>query len=204
MAKQKGFSLVETAIILGVAGIVLGGLWVSIGTIRTKANQSQVATDLAYSVMNFKDFFRNSAAIATPTGVKTGPSLTSYALEQGLIPPELLRSRSLVGGVYLADHSAVDKRWVSANPLSGSFVVRSDVGDAGYQFLVDVKGLNQAACIFLGAKLSGSDAGVPAPLSTKVNATTYFVPVTPEQADAACADNFNNEVTLTYRLRDNM
>lgn len=211
MRARQGFSLLETAIVLAVAGLVLGGLWIAIGTVRDRSRLSQVVTDTAYVVQGVKDFYRNSPAVADMSnvsgagdnGATDAGHLTSYIIERGLIPPEMVRNRSASSG-YLADHAAVSSDWLSSNGTVGSFAVRSDEGDASYQFLVDIKGLSQSACIVLAAKLTAGEQGMPSPLKTKVASTTYDGPVNPEDANNSCQTGTSNTITMTFRLRDNM
>lgn len=200
---SRAFSLVETAIVLGVAGLVLGALWMAIGTVREKARQSQVVTDVAFVVQGVQDFFRNSRAVADASGKMDALPLTHYIIERGLIPPELLRSRSPIGGYYLADHAVVDPAWRAANGTVGSFSIMTISEGADNAFDLQLFGLTRAHCVVLAAKLTGGGQGLAAPESTEVSGTSYGRPITPVDANASCKAGNDNYILLTYRLRSN-
>jgi hypothetical protein len=200
---SRAFSLVETAIVLGVAGLVLGGLWMAISTVRERARLSQTVTDVAFVVQGVKDFYRNSVAVADASGNMDEARVTHFIIERGLVPPELLRSRSLIGGYYLADHPAVDPAWRTANPTKGSFAVWTLDEGSDYAFFVTLRGVSRASCMILAAKLTGGGEGLSAPMDTEVSGTSYNRPVTPVDANSSCVPDNSNEITLDYRLRDN-
>lgn len=48
--KQSGFSLIETAIVLGVVGLVIGGIWIAAATVSREHSANEAFTDISASI----------------------------------------------------------------------------------------------------------------------------------------------------------
>jgi len=49
-SQEQGFSLIEAAIVLGVVGLVMGGIWVAASTVTDKLKWSRTETGMSYLV----------------------------------------------------------------------------------------------------------------------------------------------------------
>lgn len=68
--QRKGFNLVEAAIVLGVVGLVIGGIWVVAAEVRQKQRLSVIATSIGYVVEQTRILFKNMPAGDTYTAVQ--------------------------------------------------------------------------------------------------------------------------------------
>lgn len=50
---SRGFSLIETAIVLGVVGLVIGGIWVAAASIQRAMGRNEIATVIGRANQNF-------------------------------------------------------------------------------------------------------------------------------------------------------
>lgn len=79
-SKRRGFSLVESAIVLGVVGLVLGGIWWAASAMRER----QKINDLVSGVILGADKLRN---LVTPADYVTGRViLNSFLCRRQYLP----------------------------------------------------------------------------------------------------------------------
>lgn len=191
--RRSGFSLTEFAIVLGVVGVVLSGLWGVVSIVRENIKRTEMKEQLVYMVGSIRDhYLARSCASVTPVCVNSA-LLTNYLLQRNVLPYEQLRNRSAGVGSWVADHP-----WGS-NIGGGSIVVKAGA-DASQSFEVEILGLEEGACVALASKLTG--IGSPSGLTrAEVNNNNMVtLPVSPEDADARC-NNANNRLDLFYNLR---
>lgn len=92
LAKQRGFSLLETAIVLGLVGLVIGGIWVAAGAVSYQFQKQRFFQGML-SIQRLSDKYLTQTSACTATGpfsdaggsfiANTAPTI--YAL---LHPPE--------------------------------------------------------------------------------------------------------------------
>lgn len=82
-SEEKGFSLIEAAIVLGVVGIVIGGIWYSAASVQ----QSQRINDTAAGILQIAQGARRLFSHSDyPTANNTATNVTSTAAASGLLP----------------------------------------------------------------------------------------------------------------------
>ncbi len=198
---RNGFSLVELAIVLGVMGIVLGTLWGIVSIVRENMKRDEAINQIALSVRHIRDYYLGHGFIATPGGNGSFTALTHFLLEQGILPPEMIRSRS--AGTLRADHP-----WGGNGPggflSEGGFAVdNTGVAASADKFRIQLRGLKFSSCVALAARVSGD--GPSGLRAVRINGTLdEDLPVTAEEASDRCEKNpsgENNKIDFIYRLR---
>ena len=58
--KSHGFNLVEAAIVLGVVGLVIGGIWVAASSVKENNNRQRALTQILQVAENTRNLFRNN------------------------------------------------------------------------------------------------------------------------------------------------
>lgn len=150
-----GLSLVETAVVLGIVGLVAGGIWVATGSVRTKQRY-----DNAYH-----EGLRVTAAIARVMKRSAFPD-TNYATVG--ITQEAIDIGILPAGYKLVSISGLGvNAFVSPAGLTGMvFLSRLPSGPViGYSLLTqtatgDEKGLDNAGCMQMVARFVQSDSRI--------------------------------------------
>lgn len=97
---KKGFSLVEAAIVLGVVGLVIGGIWVAASAVQSTYKNNEVAT----AVLQLSKGIQSKVSFATyPSTNNTQVSLTSMAYYSQILPSAQLKGTELVlpYGIYM-------------------------------------------------------------------------------------------------------
>lgn len=67
-ASKKAFSLIESALVLAIAGLVIGGIWIAAATVNENMKQQQVVEGWAYYLRIISDQFTKSAVTAKNVG----------------------------------------------------------------------------------------------------------------------------------------
>ena len=188
---RRGFSLVEAAIVLGVVGLVIGGIWIASAKFYEDYKVNKTVSDLHSIVKNVQRLIslRDAEAMGNVS----------------IIP--LLKSSNAIPEDWTDNSSSINIK----TPVGGTVWIGSD---ASY-FYFEIHQLTPSICMKIIiqassiAALSGSNRGSTAWGTTesrpflgriRVNnpawATDYF-PVSPQQAKTACNQS-DNDVIFYY------
>ncbi len=118
---QRGFTFVELAIVLGIVGLIIAGIWVAAASVSRKNKETKAAQQLSEIVQNVRSLY--SAQVDT-TGITTESMIFS-----GAIPAEMKKS----------DTEAI-------NPWGGNVMVEVATAQRIY---ISYFGVPQASCINL-------------------------------------------------------
>ncbi|MDX9690011.1 MAG: type II secretion system protein [Proteobacteria bacterium] len=204
--RQRGFSLTEFAIVLGVMGVVLSALWSFASIVREQARREETKEQLMVMVAHIRDHYLGRRCASVNTSCTNGSDLTDYLLRRNALLPEQIRNRT--AGVWVADHPwGVSAAGGGALANGGLAVFAGDDTGASPDsfFTIEYRGLSRPNCIALSASLSG--VGTPTGLTqVLVNGSDAApLPVAPEVADGFCVEpaGDQNVIRLIYRLRNN-
>ena len=81
---RRGFNLIEAAIVLGVVGLVIGGIWVAAAAVSESRKQAKIAHDVGYLTSQLMTKLNN---VPPPTGVYSS-NLVPYIAKTQLLPPD--------------------------------------------------------------------------------------------------------------------
>ena len=70
MKKNSGFSLIEAAIVLGVVGLVIGGIWVAAAEVMFKNNTAETAKGIAQAVSAVRNLYAGIPCSGGQTDLK--------------------------------------------------------------------------------------------------------------------------------------
>lgn len=77
---RTGLSLIEAAIVMGIAGIVLGAIWSAGSMVYTNMQISRTIGDLAVSVQNIRTFYKGQSAFTKAAGTNLTETLVAAEL----------------------------------------------------------------------------------------------------------------------------
>ncbi len=148
---ERAFTLTELAIVLGVVGILIGGIWVAASSVYNNRNIGRAQQELITIVQNIRAFNPNQ------TSLSGGGDLTAYLAAGGAFPSDMV-SQAVTSGTtstYPLSPWATPVR-VQAYTVShtnDSFWIEFDAGG---------NRVPASACLaFLGAMVGpGSDPGL--------------------------------------------
>lgn len=103
-SRRAGFSLLETTIVLGVASLVIAGLWLVISTIYDEHRESRLTAQVEETVANARRIFGKSSELPNVSGTA---NFTTASIAAGIFPADTVRDATTVihalgSNMYLA------------------------------------------------------------------------------------------------------
>ena len=89
---RKGFSLTEVAITLGVAGLVIGGIWAVSASVMEKNRVNTTVKNIMSTAYAFNHNLRGATVVSL-----AGASLTAYSIATKIAPAEWIKGTGLRG-----------------------------------------------------------------------------------------------------------
>jgi prepilin-type N-terminal cleavage/methylation domain-containing protein len=206
-----GFSLIESAVVLAVIGVILGGVWVLADQAWEYAKRESAKEAIATTVANVRNYYAGQAGVAN----KGSAALTNDLLTANAIPISLSRgAAALCGGNLCADTP-----WGSASngatDANGTFRVcnwslvsancPAAPGISAF-FAVILKGLTRKSCVALTEAVSGS-TGPTGLVNVNINGFDMlalqkpFQPVAPSDATTYCESAVDGNATANFVYR---
>jgi Tfp pilus assembly protein PilE len=188
---QRGFNLIEAAIVLGIVGLIVGGIWVAAAAVYENLRTGRGTQQLLQTAQAIRSLH------ASQTTITTGDITASMAAAKAL-PSDMVVDTTPLTAV---------------NPWQGAVLVvgvatAGTSGGPGYWIIFN--GLPTSACIDLAVRNSGQgrDAGLEAvslaatAQSTLAGNAGSAPPTTVATAAAACtAATSINSAAFLFRLR---
>lgn len=84
---RKGFNLIEAAIVLGLVGVVVGGIWAASAGVREQSAINQSISDVLVTVNNVRSLVSGSpASFCQSIGCTPNINVTAQMAEAGVLP----------------------------------------------------------------------------------------------------------------------
>jgi type II secretory pathway pseudopilin PulG len=150
-AANKGFNLIEAAIVLGIVGLVVGGIWVAATSVYANL-RSKTATDTLLQVaQGVRALYSTSASTNLPNGTDITPQLA----QANVFPSSVLTTTPNL----VVDPTFTVNAW---GGNLGVYVAASRNGIAGGGFSVVYTQIPAAACTDFVVRNTGSgrDSGM--------------------------------------------
>ncbi len=141
LCRKRGFNLIESAIVLGVVGLVIGGIWVASSAMIENHKVNKTVADIQLIVKSTQNLVSISDAILT---VAQNGGVSTH-----------IESTLLDASAFPADWIKGSQRY---NPFGGNVTVIIPSGSTSVskpRFEIWLYSIPKAACIKLVAKLSG-------------------------------------------------
>jgi Tfp pilus assembly protein PilE len=151
---NKGFNLIEAAIVLGIVGLVVGGIWVAATSVYANLRSKQ-ATD---QLLKITQSVRALYATSSTTGYTTATDITAFMAQANVLPSDTLT---------LGTNSTTSAN--TTNAWGGQIGVIALA--TGTQFGVVFSNVPPAACVDLVMR-NAAGAARDAGLTTLVGAAT--------------------------------
>ena len=211
--RQRGVTMIELAIVLGVAGILIGGIWVAASAAYDAQRVNQTVDQVRQIVENVRGRYTTAAQI---------PQQSYTALTQTMASSDLFPAETWVAPGGDPANCAAAAPCYFIHPWSsdgagsvcggGTYCVGSIgnllvvmQGNTNSAFVLLLRKLPQAACIHIAAKLVAlwDEIGISA---IGFNNGDAVIPATPLQAppalttiEADCAAGNDNSLYVSFR-----
>jgi len=187
--RQAGFSLIELAIVLGVVGVVMGGIWVVVGKVQQMARVKQTVEQVITLKKNVRDYYQSRACIPGD-GVQTAALI-------GATPPVFPREMldTVAGAAFDA--------WNGNVTVESSVIA---VGACTFLYTLTFTTLPPDICAQLVPQLTAAGEAARGLTSAAINGVALTaLPPNPTaiigNANGQCGQNATARVALTYKLR---
>jgi type II secretory pathway pseudopilin PulG len=109
-AQQAGFNLIEAAIVLGIVGLVVGGIWAAAGSAYESMRQQNASKQLLALVQGIRGFYAQNPSESINSNISELSNLGVLPTDMVVVTSAGKELRSLWGGsVTLADTTGTYK-----------------------------------------------------------------------------------------------
>lgn len=184
MRKSSGFSLLEAAIVLGVVGSVVAGIWTISASTRASMQANALHQQTLNLIKNVRDYY---AGRALPTATA---DITSTLRTGSVFPEEMCPANCVSGTITTVYNSYGGTATVAVPNLTAPI----------NQFDVTYTTVSQKGCIQLGMMLSArsSDVGL---ISFNAGTARTTFPLSLSTLTGDCATD-SETVTVSFRIRN--
>ncbi len=190
-AGQKGMSLVELSVVLGIVGVVMAGIWAVYGSSQESLKAGQLHQQTLAFVKQIRDYY-------------SGRALPSVAIASGTFT-STLRAGQIVPEDMCAADCVADSGATLRNAYGGTATANiPDPASVPNTVEIVYTNIQQKGCMQLGMQLSArsDEVGLTSFKGNAHAARTTF-PVSLAQAKADCdGASGNNTVTLRFKIRN--
>ncbi len=131
--KRRGFNLVEAAIVLGVVGLVIGGIWVAASAVSSNQKLAEMTKGLGYANERLRQLAPSLGS--TPTTLISWLTRTGPGIHMAILPSDWITN-----GIVTPPFSEVREFGIDYN------------GSGGFQYTVG--GVNKQSCLALLPKMA--------------------------------------------------
>ena len=114
LKNQRGFTLIEIAIVLTIVGLVIGGIWLAASTVTTNNKSRQAQEQAVQIIQSIKNGFASQTGAAPATGVTT-----TVAKNAGWFPASSVRG-GFTSHAFVSGTPSEDTIKVAAGASSGA------------------------------------------------------------------------------------
>ncbi len=149
-SRRHGFSLVESAIVLAVVGLVLGGIWVAASAVIDNYRIKRIAEGLILAGNNLQNNLSQrdvSYLVDTQGNVNGYVFIIDYCISSKVFPDDFYSGNKIVLPFFSATHAL----WSVAN---GGDISCYLVNISGYKIEIDVATVTKDICLKLTSYIS--------------------------------------------------
>lgn len=186
--KKRGFNLIESAIILAVIGLVIGGIWAASTGFYEDHKVSKTIQDIDVAARNIQ----NIISISDSANIGNGTGITALVRDSGAFPAGWVKGSSI------------------KNPFGGNVSLSNYYGATYNNFNIQLFGIPRSACIKLIVKISSvrdmAETQKVRGAWTRIQANVTFppssdfstFPISTSSADTACHQEEDNSIYIYY------
>ena len=185
---NRGFTLTELAIVLGIIGLLISVIWVAAGSVYDNYRTQRAAAQTLTIVQNLKTLYGGGHGTLDPNGT----DITAVVIAAGLMPSDMIQAGNTSYGLGPWAGSQVNV--YSAAVWNGITVAFWDLGETACNRLAD-------------AIVTGSLFPADGMVWEEVNSTAATLPpfgsdapLTTDNVANACTSGATNSVQVTYSV----
>ncbi|MDP9196016.1 MAG: prepilin-type N-terminal cleavage/methylation domain-containing protein [Pseudomonadota bacterium] len=170
---QRGFSLLEMAIVIGIIALIIGGIWLAYAAVTSNKREADANGQVLTIAHNMRNLYVNQNG-------GDGASMANL-IAAGIFPGNMVSGTTVT------------------NPWNGTVTIT--VPNGGTTFTIIYNGVPEKSCIELVSTNAFEPTEVGMTLM-QVGSATVTLPASPVAADTACASGVTgNSLRWTFTLR---
>jgi type II secretory pathway pseudopilin PulG len=184
--RKRGFSLLEAAVVLGVVGLVIGGIWGVASSVRASMQANQLHQQTLNLVSSIRDYYANRP-LPSVTADMTDTLRTKGRFPEEMCPANCVAAISPSVLSYVRNAYGGTATVTIPNPATYS-----------NQFYITYLSVDKKGCMELGMKLSARapEIGLVSFAAAGGARTTFPIPLTTLKGDCP-----GNSITLYFKIR---
>jgi hypothetical protein len=208
---RRGFTLTETAILLGVVSAVLAGLWTAGSAVWRGHQVDRAAQQVATVVQNMRDYYGPLGTLRKADGSQACSGASTFNMSsllddaaRRIIPVDMMDAPDSTSGVY---------RHELSSSSGASFSVLCV--NAGLSFRLTMSAMKKEGCArfllvqpFLDPEMrierleiNGTSTNInPLSISNPSSNVSLPLPLTVTKAQALCSSASANQISIDYKL----
>lgn len=196
---SSGLNLIEVAIVLGITGLIIGGVWAVSSVLGASNKQRKASQELALIAQNVR------VAFAEQSGVLGQRAHLTLALDRfGSLPTEMRQNANMPAGIMFNPWSQLPAGGLGSAVVYASDCTGSEAPDDTTPepcFAVGFLNVPQSACVQMATQSPSTSTGVQGVI---INSSGFLtLPVTGTAAASNCSNATNNTISWVYLLKDN-
>ncbi len=157
LRQNKGFTLIEIAIVLTIVGLIIGGIWIAAATVFSNNKTQLLTKDVIQVIQNTKTLFAGQGANAVTDGL----TITNLATA-GVFPTDMITpTAGVIITPFSTQTAASDVTITSAGNTVG-FAFNNIPSGACTQLLLTLGSLNNIQKLGITGLVGGNTAQTPA------------------------------------------
>jgi prepilin-type N-terminal cleavage/methylation domain-containing protein len=163
---KRGFTLTEIAIVLGITGLIIGGIWVAASSVYNNMRVAKASTELLTITQNIRSLYASSFTVdpnADMAGFAAQSGAAATYVQAGIFPTDVLANVTITVFAFTAASTSSGQALLGTgaqNPWNGYINVQhasSSGGTANDSFQISFDNVPQQACITMITALTGAE-----------------------------------------------
>ena len=180
--RVRGFTLTESAIVLGIIGLILGAIWVAAASVYQNIRISTASRQMLAIVQAI----RSMHSTATVVDTANGTDLTAAFNTGGIFPSDMINAGVVVNP------------WSGTN--QGVQILSAQTNEKGDSFNVAYINLPQSVCVDMLVRNTGSGRDSGLTLAGKLGAEAA-PPISVKTATTACDSANASSASFVFKLK---
>ncbi len=185
-ARQAGYTIMETIVVVGVASVILAGLWAAAAALDESSRVRRSTEQVVAVMTNFRNY-----AVGQPLGnPAAGNSLVDYTRES-------IRANILPVDMYMHGSDQARHPWSTQPGSAKTYVQYASKGIA-----LEFNSLTRQQCVRFATEAQKRDGIVTTTVNARTRNNALYGPLTTEELMAYCVEGSTNLVRVMFSLNN--
>jgi len=191
---QKGFTLIEIAIVLTIVGLIIGGIWLAASTVFSNNKTQALQKDVIQVIQNTKTLFAGQGSSAVTTGFTNANAATSGVVPSDMVTP----TAGVLVTPFSTQTAASDVNFSAPTATTVGLQLLNIPSNACTQMLLTLGSLNNIQKLGIVGLSGGAGAQTPAAGGLVTGTVGVTTSVTAVNAAGACPAGNADSIAVDF------